>query len=159
MLNVQVPSSEIRGSGTRASSSWISRLVAVRTIALRDVGLRPTQTLMIHPSELSRLAVTLGGVPILGCLQGSPADRAGVRYGDIMLSINGIPTPSWADFFQARRRCEGPMLVRLFRDGRELDITVEKLTTPLSPQAVLAELQIRDLLPRAAQTTRDVLEE
>ena len=110
---------------------------------------------MFDPSELSRIAATLGGVPIMGCLHGSPADRAGVRYGDIMLAIDGIPTPSWSDFFQARRRCKGQMNVRLFREGREFDITLDVPTTPLNPQAVLAELQIRDLFPRASRAATD----
>ena len=110
---------------------------------------------MINPAELSRVASTLGGVVILGCLHGSPADRAGIRYGDIMLSINGIPTATWSDFFQARRRCKGQMTVRIFREGHEFDVTLDVPTTPLSPHAVLAELQIRDLLPRDTRPVDD----
>lgn len=110
---------------------------------------------MISPSELSRVASTLGGVVILGCLRNSPAERAGIRYGDILLSVNGTPTATWSEFFQARRKCKGQMTVRIFREGREFDVTLDMPTTPLSPQAVLAELQIRDLLPTAAPAARD----
>jgi S1-C subfamily serine protease len=105
---------------------------------------------MLSPSDLSRLATALGGLPILGCLEGSPADRAGIRYGDILLSINGIPTASWSDFFQARRRSTGQISVRVFRQGSEFDVILELPATSKSPREVLAELQRRELLPQPA---------
>lgn len=99
------------------------------------------------PSDLSRLATDLGGLPILGCIEGSPADQAGIRYGDIILSINGIATPSWAEFFEARRQTTGRITVRVFRLGLELEVSMELPATSRSPREVLEELQRRDLLP------------
>jgi predicted metalloprotease with PDZ domain len=105
---------------------------------------------MLSPADLSELATALGGLPILGCLENSPADRAGIRYGDILLSINGIPTASWSDFFQARRRATGQISVRVFRQGLEFDAKMDLPAATRSPREVLEELQRRDLLPRAA---------
>lgn len=109
---------------------------------------------MLRPSELTRLATVLGGVPIMGCLHGSPADRAGIRYGDILMSINGMATASWTDFFEARRRTRGQrMTVRVFRQGEELEVTLDLAPTSLSPRAVLEELRHRDLFPRAVEAS------
>ena len=47
---------------------------------------------MIAKRTLFELAKTLDGLPVLGCLAGSPAALAGVRYGDILLSVNGQRT-------------------------------------------------------------------
>jgi S1-C subfamily serine protease len=104
---------------------------------------------MMRPSDLSRVAAELGGLPILGCLAGSPADRAGMRYGDIVLSINGMTTASWADFFAARRQNTGRITVRVFRLGHEFEVEMELPPSSKSPREVLEELQRRDLLPQA----------
>jgi predicted metalloprotease with PDZ domain len=110
---------------------------------------------MLSPADLSRIATELRGLPILGCLEGSPAAHAGVRYGDIILSVNGIPTPSWADFFEARRSTKGRMTVRLFRLGSELEIAMELSPTANSPRSVLEELVRRDLAPVKSPSAED----
>jgi len=94
---------------------------------------------MFSPADLSRLATALGGLPIPGCAPGSPAHLAGVRYGDIVLSVNGMPTASWSDFFQARRRSGGPLLVRVFRRGLQLDALMTLPLQAQTPRAVLDE--------------------
>jgi predicted metalloprotease with PDZ domain len=94
---------------------------------------------MLHPSALTRLATALGGLPILGCVQGSPADIAGIRYGDIVLSLNGVRTASWSDFFQARRQSSGDALVRVFRQGAEFEAPMALSGRVNSPRAVLDE--------------------
>jgi S1-C subfamily serine protease len=92
---------------------------------------------MVTPSELSRLATALGGVPVSGCLEGSPAARAGIRYGDVMLAIDGKPTASWAEFFQARSLLPGLVTVRVFRQGAEFDVKMQLPANRLTPRAVL----------------------
>ncbi len=91
--------------------------------------------------ELSRLAAALGGLPVLGCLRRSPAAEAGIRYGDILLAINGVATPTWEEFLAVRNTCKGGFTARLFRDGQEMDITITFRPGPLpSMLDVLAEL-------------------
>jgi S1-C subfamily serine protease len=109
---------------------------------------------MLPLSELSRLATVLGGVPIPGCLEGSPAARAGIRYGDVVLSINGVPTASWTDFFQARRRRNSHVVTaRVFRQGTEFEVTLELPAQTRSPRHVLEQTQRRSAPALAADSS------
>jgi S1-C subfamily serine protease len=94
---------------------------------------------MLHPQELTQVANSLRGLPILGCASGSPAARAGLRYGDIVLAVDGSPTPSWTAFFEvsARAQAERALQLRVFRPGRELAMTLELARAARSPRAVL----------------------
>jgi S1-C subfamily serine protease len=92
-------------------------------------------------SELSKLAGALNGLPVLGCLAGSPAAQAGVKYGDILLSLDGKPTTSWDDFLLARREAKGSFTVRLFRDGAEIELVIPlREVAARTPMELLAEL-------------------
>lgn len=85
----------------------------------------PTQAgRLIKKSDLTQLAVALGGLPVYGCLAGSPAERAGVRSGDILLSVDGHATPSWDAYLAARADSGTSIRLRLFREGRELEVDV-----------------------------------
>jgi S1-C subfamily serine protease len=106
---------------------------------------------MVSLSDLSRLATVLGGVPIPCCGEGSPAQRAGLRYGDVLLSIDGLPTASWADFFQARQRRTGCITVRVFRQGAEFDVSLDLPSKSRCPRDVLGRLRQRELQPGAEQ--------
>lgn len=76
----------------------------------------------MHPETLTYIANTYGGLPILGCASGSPAGLAGLRYGDIVLAVNGVATPSWEAFFEACGVAHGEVRVRVFRLGREFEV-------------------------------------
>jgi S1-C subfamily serine protease len=102
---------------------------------------------MMSPHELSSLAEALGGLPVLGCLSGSPADQAGMRYGDILLSVNGEKTGSLETFLRARNQASGRMHVRVFRQGVELELAFELRPSSKTPLETLAELKDRGILP------------
>lgn len=98
---------------------------------------------MISRSDLSRLADALNGLPILGCLDGSPAAQVGIRYGDILLAVNDRPTKTWSDFIEARSASPGEFRARVFRGGEELEL--ELTVTPgqrgsHSPLSLLGEV-------------------
>ena len=80
---------------------------------------------MLKKSDLALLAQRLNGIPVHGTLPGSPADRAGIRYGDVLLLVDGMPTPTWDDYLEVRRNSGASLELRLFRDGEELDVTLE----------------------------------
>ena len=77
---------------------------------------------MLSSEQLTRLATALGGLPVLGCRPGSPAARAGVRYGDVLLAVNGTPTPDWQTYIEARAQRDKAMQIAIFRGGEELVI-------------------------------------
>jgi S1-C subfamily serine protease len=76
-------------------------------------------------SDLCHLAQRLGGLAVYGCLPGSSAERAGVRYGDILLGVDGLATPTWDAYILAREHSGATIRLRLFRDGEELELDVE----------------------------------
>jgi S1-C subfamily serine protease len=68
------------------------------------------------------MAKIYGGMPFMGALPDSPAERAGLRWGDIVLAVNGMPTHDCDSFVKARTQREGGALVRYVRDGIEHEV-------------------------------------
>ncbi|MFW5877118.1 MAG: PDZ domain-containing protein [Myxococcota bacterium] len=73
---------------------------------------------------LFELAERLEGIPVLGCLPGSRAQRAGILYGDILLEIDGRRVKSLDDVFD-RRGDEETRRVTVFRNGDTLEIVLD----------------------------------
>ena len=97
---------------------------------------------MIQRKQLEEIAATVQGVPVWGCLPGSTAAEAGVRYGDIVLAVNGVPTPSIVEYLEGRKLRSDGFDLRIFRDGSELEVFVP-FRAPADPMAALAA-QIAD---------------
>ena len=57
---------------------------------------------MISQKAIFELAAALGGIPVLGALAGSPAARAGIRYGDVVLAVNNRRTRTMFDYLEAK---------------------------------------------------------
>ena len=74
--------------------------------------------------DLMELARALRGLPVFGCLAGSPAEQAGIRYGDVLLSVDGMPTRTVDDYLAARSQSGRTIVVRVFRAGVELDVEI-----------------------------------
>ena len=71
----------------------------------------------MNREQLGKLAETLQGVPVWGCLPGSRGQAAGLRYGDVVLSVNGQRTSDAAAYLAARRLRGDGMSLEVFRDG------------------------------------------
>lgn len=97
---------------------------------------------MMSRKQLEEIAETVQGVPVWGCLPGSTAAEAGVRYGDIVLSVNGMPTPGIDEYLQARKLRTDGFELRLFRAGTEFTVFVP-FRPPTDTLAALA-MQIAD---------------
>jgi S1-C subfamily serine protease len=92
---------------------------------------------MMSTKQIDELAAAVRGVPVRGCVPGSTAAEAGVRYGDIVLAVNGFPTPRLDEYLSARRLRSDGCELRLFRDGQELSLFVP-FRGPMDAFAVLA---------------------
>lgn len=70
--------------------------------------------------------------PVVGRVtKGSPAEAAGIREGDRILSINGTPVPTWDDFYMlVLPKANREITVVVDRDGRmvEARLTPESFT-------------------------------
>lgn len=97
---------------------------------------------MMQRKKLEEIAAAVQGVPVWGCLPGSTAAEAGVRYGDIVLAVNGVPTPTITEYLEGRKLRTDGFQLRLFRDGLELEVFVP-FRAPADPMAALAA-QIAD---------------
>jgi S1-C subfamily serine protease len=95
---------------------------------------------MLSRSTLAALALSLNGLPVYGCLPGSPADRAGVRYGDVLLRVDGQATPTWDAYIAARESSGDAIRVVLFRDGVELELEIVLDRTPMSALSLASAL-------------------
>ena len=97
---------------------------------------------MIDKSSLFEVAKALEGIPVLGTLSDSPAARAGIRYGDILLEVNGQRTRTMLDYINAKALRSDGMSIVVFRTGCETILNLTYSETPRTPDAppILAEL-------------------
>jgi membrane-associated protease RseP (regulator of RpoE activity) len=72
------------------------------------------------------------GVPVGNVIEGGPAQLAGIRAGDVIISIDNVPTPSYYEFSKVLQRIEpGDSLhVTLHRQGSYLSLNVVTGTHP-----------------------------
>ena len=111
---------------------------------------------MLKWEDVTRLATRLNGVPVLGCRPGSPAAIAGVRYGDILMAVNDMPTPDWASYIEARALNRTRMRVEVFRAGETLvfDLVLATPGEPIDPIKLLDELIEGNVLPLVSSAPR-----
>jgi S1-C subfamily serine protease len=83
---------------------------------------------MMSTTKLAELAKALAGVAILGSLPNSPAARAGLRYGDVLLSLNGHRTRTLSDYLGARDEKASQAVATIFRQGEELTVVLDMTT-------------------------------
>ena len=97
---------------------------------------------MLPRKSLFALAKALEGLPVLGALEGTPAARAGVRYGDVLLEVNGMRTRTVMDYVEAKNIRADGMSIIIFRSGTEsiTELSYDAPARSLNPAALLAEL-------------------
>ncbi len=105
-------------------------LAAGREIDVVLVRDGAVQTLRFTPDLIEKYhAADLGVRPMLRMrvgrvFPGEPAEKAGIKTGDIVLAINGTPTDRQAAVDAFKKNVGTPLTVRIRRDGAERDIVV-----------------------------------
>ena len=75
-------------------------------------------------ADLQRIASTLGGIAVWSTGENSLARAAGLQYGDVILAVNGQPTPSIGAYFKAKALSAERMTLTYFRLGRTHHVSV-----------------------------------
>jgi S1-C subfamily serine protease len=98
--------------------------------------------------QLMQMAKLLGGMLVLDCFPGGPAATAGIRFGDIILEVNGLATPGVDAYLEAIERSRD-VKIRLFRDGLTIDTGFERRPSgqEVDLGGLLAQLLDRRVLP------------
>lgn len=81
---------------------------------------------MFSRTDIRRLARIEEGVPLWGCAPGSPAALAGLRYGDIVLFVDGMRTKTAQEYVEAKGSPDESHEI-VFRRGADV------LTTTIQP--------------------------
>jgi S1-C subfamily serine protease len=101
----------------------------------RKIPLKPASLSMF--SKLERLAKLLGGIPVWEVFPESGAAQAGVRFGDIILRVNGTKTPTFEKFLAAGEKHLDFLEFEVFRNGKLLHLTSnEARVSPRAPTAL-----------------------
>jgi len=95
------------------------------------------------------MATILNGIAIWGAVPGSPAAELGVRYGDIVLRVNGVATPTIQDFVEARALSRQHTELELFRDGQLVRLTLVLARSPRVTDEEPRETWVSHKLPSA----------
>jgi len=77
------------------------------------------QSLMTH-RQLFDLAQVLEGMPLLAVMENSPAEKAGLRYGDIVLFVNDMRVNNADSFVKARSKNPNTINLVIWRNSSEL---------------------------------------
>lgn len=78
----------------------------------------------LDDQDLERLARCLNGVPVLGSPWGSVAALIGLVRGDVVVAVNGIPTPDEMAFARARALHNDRLELEVVRDAQTLWLSV-----------------------------------
>ncbi len=74
------------------------------------------------------------GVLVVMVMQGSAADKAGLRKGDLIKQVDRIRIENVADFFEAVRSADNSTLLNVYRQGAELYVNIVAVS-PFQPVA------------------------
>lgn len=99
------------------------------------------------------------GVEVSDVVEGSPADEAGLRAGDILLEMNGEPIRDMRSFKReiARQRPGSRVRLEIFRDEKRRDVTVKLGSLEESEFAI--ETEVDQLGERFGLTVRNLTDE
>lgn len=75
--------------------------------------------------QLERVARVLGGITVWEVFPDTPAEAAGLAFGDIVVSVSGTPTPTYGDFLKAGEVHLARLEFKVLRRGTWLRLCAE----------------------------------
>jgi serine protease Do len=102
----------------------------VEALAAGEAPARPRLGVALaHPRAARRLRAAVGlperdGLLVHAVVGGSPAERAGLERGDLIVAAAGAPLASADDLFDALDRAGDPLVLRVLRGTDERDVQV-----------------------------------
>ena len=111
---------------------------------------------MLNRHLIERFAEIYEGIPVWGCVPGSPADRAGLRIGDVLLSVNGVRTKSIDAFVAERRWANGEMRVGIVREGQEMELVLVEAPPLDAGDPDILRAAARAFVPAGAPVARQL---
>ena len=110
----------------------MDQIVATGSVTRGYIGVEP-QDLTPELAEAFRLPRREGAI-IAGVMRGGPADRAGVRVGDILVDVDGKPVSDTASMLNliAQLAPGSTVQFRFLRDARQIEVPIKigKRPTP-----------------------------
>ncbi len=92
------------------------------------------------PTQLGEMSCVAGQNPdgtLASCDGYGPAQRAGLREGDRVTAVGGVPVETWAQFQEQTRKQTGPVDFTVERDGATVTVTV-------APEQVTRQIRAAD---------------
>jgi len=118
-----------------STPNWEQALLALKNVVpsstvkmeVENDGAR--QSIEVPVRNTSDPSQILGYAPIRPIIDqvapGTPADRAGLREGDVITAVNGKPIRYWEQFMEATQSSNGqPITLQVNRSGKSVQLTV-----------------------------------
>lgn len=128
-----VPTLYERANGLLVNSQKARRNACIEPGALRaqeqralDGAERSHVSVLSPLATIAQIAKLLGGIPVWEVEPDSEAALAGVRFGDVILSVNGVATPTFQKFLAAGGAHLDRLEFEVFRDGKSLKLRPKK---------------------------------
>lgn len=123
----------------RHMSSKIGRPVRVK---VKRQGEDLTASVVPRPGIRGEVGITPRTFPTVGkVLPDTPAEGAGVKPGDEIMAVDGLPTPIWDDVIALTAAKAGtPLVYTLRRDGKPLELTLTPKCRPGEHRATVGIL-------------------
>jgi membrane-associated protease RseP (regulator of RpoE activity) len=106
-------------------------LIVITAIAfgLPNLHNPPTEALL---GPMSCVGTQQADGSMAPCTGAGPAQQAGLRQGDVVTAVAGIPVATWSDFVEQTQKQTGPFQYTVRRDGHTMTLTVNpRLVTRL----------------------------
>ncbi|HEY1969125.1 MAG TPA: site-2 protease family protein [Pseudonocardia sp.] len=118
-----------------AAGPVMNLILAVLLLAVSLMAIGTPGTLTVADVSQCMVTTRLGSAPADGqCPPGAPptpAAAAGLRAGDTVLSMAGVPYDKWETFRRAVRTTTGTVPLVVLRDGQQVTLRITPLVTNL----------------------------